>query len=207
MAEDDFGAVVQAFGRVVDGEDARAGGCVAVEAARALAGKRLGKVEMVAGLRRRGRGIGHEDERDRLGRLLGVCIVKDEAVHARLACCNVVGAHCDPLCLAPPNPCHAGHAEPTELLVNGRLRLLVGIEGGRGGARVFDRGQVGAGAIAGAWMLEEGKVDGLFVRLDAPRDAVSGLDLNPADEVGLMEGGPCQCTLRFGRGRTTNTLL
>ncbi len=36
-----------------------------------------------------------------------------------------------------------------------------------------------------AGMLEDAKVEGFLVRLDAPGDGMVGLDIDPSDEVGL----------------------
>lgn len=65
----------------------------------------------------------------------------------------------------------------------------------------------GQGRLAG--MLEDAKVDGALVRLDAPGDGVLALDVDPAHEIGLSEDFMSACWLScYGtclpghRGRT-----
>jgi hypothetical protein len=145
---------------------------------------------------RLGRGvcrISHKDEGRRLGDGLGEGVVKDEAVHAALALGHVVCAHGDMVGLALAVPVDLLEANGRQLLedqgaVVARCRGAAGACGGDLEATLDCRGRGGEGravSVGIAWVLEDAKVEGFAVRLDAPGDGVLARHVDPADEVRL----------------------
>ena len=79
--------------------------------------------EMVAALGRGAGRIGQDNERGRLGRLLGKGVVKDEAVHASCTRSDIIGAHGDLVGFAFANPFYGYEAFVGQKIL--RIRLLL----------------------------------------------------------------------------------
>lgn len=150
-----------------------------------------------AGFGRNGGRVSQQHQGHGLGQLLGEGIVKYKRIIPTLVLRNIVASLSDLIGLTFADPLDLLQSDGRQLLDNrgmaavmspggdgGRWQVLTGIVAVRIGGGYIVTGAQDSG-VAG--MLEDAEIEGLFMRLDTPRDGMIGSNIQPANQIGLGE--------------------
>ena len=150
-----------------------------------------------AGLGRNGGRVSQQHQGHGLGQLLGEGIVKYKRIIPTLIMGDIVGSLSDLIGLTFADPLDLLQPDGGQLLDNrgmaavmspgshgGRWQILAGIVAVRIGGGYIVTGAQDSG-VAG--MLEDAEIEGLFMRLDTPRDGMIGSYVQPAHKIGLSK--------------------
>ena len=150
-----------------------------------------------AGLGRNGGRVSQQHQGHGLGQLLGEGIVKYKRIIPTLVLRNIVASLSDLIGLTFADPLDLLQSDGRQLLDNrgmaavmspggdgGRWQVLTGIVAVRIGGGYIVTGAQDSG-VAG--MLEDAEIEGLFMRLNTPRDGMIGSYVQPANKIGLSK--------------------